>query len=93
LFRSTRGAAPAAARGFQSSAAKSLKLQPEANVEVGTALAPHCARSAALGSHEAQARPTGVSRWHKGRMTSAARGKQKDARLCWLGAARWAPSV
>ena len=48
LFRSTRGAAPAAARGFQSSAAKSLKLQPEANVEVGTAPAPPCARSAAL---------------------------------------------
>lgn len=49
LFRSTRGPLQAAARGFQSSAAKSLKLQPEANVEVGTASAPPCARSAALG--------------------------------------------
>ena len=53
LARSTaRGAAPAA-RGFQSSAVKSLKLQPEANVEVGAA-APRPLRRR-RGQHEAQA--------------------------------------
>lgn len=34
LARGVRSVMPALARGFQSSAPKSLKLQPEANVEV-----------------------------------------------------------